>query len=122
MELFDKVVDRDETATKSGVPIVKYDDTAPPELFAPFIAYLASDEAAEVNGAVFMCGGGFIARYSNPAVAAVISDRDGLDDGEARDLRTVDTVQRLQEYQSGISSTAGPGTDLPGESVPGPGF
>ncbi len=77
MELFDKVVDRDETATKFGEPIVKYDDTAPPELFAPFIAYLASAAAADVNGSVFLCGGGFIARYANPSAVATMVDKDG---------------------------------------------
>jgi 3-oxoacyl-[acyl-carrier protein] reductase len=77
MELFDKAVDTDEWVMKSGTPFVGYDDTPLPETFAPFIAYLASDEAAHVTGSLFMCMGGFIARYSNPAVAASMSDKDG---------------------------------------------
>ncbi len=77
MELFDKVVDKDETSTKSGIPIVRYDDTPLPDMFAPFIAYLASDEAANVTGSVFITMGGFIARYNNPAVGAVMSDPEG---------------------------------------------
>ena len=35
MELFDKVVDEDEKSTKTGEPIVKYDETQPPELLRP---------------------------------------------------------------------------------------
>ncbi|MDR0839738.1 MAG: SDR family NAD(P)-dependent oxidoreductase [Oscillospiraceae bacterium] len=77
MELFDKVVDSDETSTKSGIPIVGYDDTAPPEPFAPFIAYLASDAAKDVTGSVFMTGGGFIGRFANPEIVATMTDPDG---------------------------------------------
>jgi len=77
MELFDKVVDSDETSTKSGQPIVGYDDTAPPEPFAPFIAYLASDAAKDVTGTVFMTGGGFIGRFSNPSIVATMVDPEG---------------------------------------------
>ena len=76
MELFDKVVDEDARATKSGDPLVAYDDTAPPEEFAPFIAYLATDAAKDVNGSVFFMGGGFIARYANPAHVASVFDTD----------------------------------------------
>ncbi|MCL2391181.1 MAG: SDR family NAD(P)-dependent oxidoreductase [Oscillospiraceae bacterium] len=72
MELFDKVVQKDETSTKSGVPILSYDGTEPPELFAAFIPYLASDNAKHINGAVFMTFGGRIMRYSNPAIVEVM--------------------------------------------------
>ncbi|NLM52188.1 MAG: SDR family oxidoreductase [Firmicutes bacterium] len=68
MELFDKVVAEDERATKDGKPFVPYDETPPPELFAPFIAYLASDEAAHITGAVFMTMGSFIGLYAHPVV------------------------------------------------------
>ena len=77
MELFDKVVDEDEKSTKTGEPIVKYDETQPPELFAPFVAYLASDEAANVTGSVFMTMGGFIGLYSNPAISTTMFDMEG---------------------------------------------
>lgn len=77
MELFDKTVDKDEMSTKTGVPIVSYDKSNPPELFAPFIVYLASDEAREINGTVFLTAGGLIARYSNPAIAASMKRQEG---------------------------------------------
>ncbi|MCL2409057.1 MAG: SDR family NAD(P)-dependent oxidoreductase [Oscillospiraceae bacterium] len=77
MELFDKVVEKDETSTKSGIPIVTYDGTEPPELFAPFITYLATDAAKDINGSVFMTFGGSIMRYSNPAVVAMMQNPEG---------------------------------------------
>ena len=76
-ELFDKVTNVDEHATKSGEPFAKYDETQPPETFAPFIAYLASDAAAHVTGSVFMTMGGFIGRWANPAFAATMFKPDG---------------------------------------------
>jgi len=72
MELFDKVVEKDETSTKSGEPLLSYDGTEPPDLFAAFIAYLASDEAKHINGSVFMTFGGRVMRYSNPEIVAVM--------------------------------------------------
>ena len=72
MELFDKVVDKDEMATKTGEPLVPYEGTRGPEAFAPFFAYLSTDEAKDVTGTVFFIGGRFIGRYSNPAVVAKV--------------------------------------------------
>lgn len=77
MELFDKVVDKDETSTKSGEPIVKYDETQPPDMFAPFFAYLASDAAKDITGSVFLTMGGFIGRYSNPAIVTNMFSPEG---------------------------------------------
>ena len=77
MELFDKVVDEDERATKTGEPFAPYDETPPPELFASFIAYLASDEAAQITGSVFMTMGNFIGLYSYPTITASMVNEDG---------------------------------------------
>jgi 3-oxoacyl-[acyl-carrier protein] reductase len=76
-ELFDKVTDVDAHATKSGEPFAKYDETQPPETFAPFLAYLASDAAAHVTGSVFMTMGGFIGRWANPTFEATMFKPDG---------------------------------------------
>ena len=76
-ELFDKVTNEDEHATKSGEPFVKYDESQPPEMFAAFIPYLASDKAANVTGSVFMTMGGFIGRWANPAFEATMFNADG---------------------------------------------
>ena len=62
---------------KSGKPFVSYEETQGPEPFAPFITYLASDEAANVTGSVFMTMGGFIGRWANPAFEATMFDADG---------------------------------------------
>ncbi len=77
MELFDKVVDNDEHSTKSGQPFMKYDDGQPPELFSSFIAYLASDEAKNVTGSVFMTMGGFIGKWANPAIETTMVNPEG---------------------------------------------
>ena len=77
MELFDRTVEKEDMSTKTGIPIVTYEGTKPPELFAPFIAYLASDEAKEVTGSVFFTAGGMIARYSNPEFVASMTDHEG---------------------------------------------
>jgi 3-oxoacyl-[acyl-carrier protein] reductase len=77
MELFDKVVDEDMHSTKTGEPAVKYDETAPPEPFAPFLAYLSSDEAKDVTGSVFMTMGGFIGKWGNPRIETVMMDQSG---------------------------------------------
>ena len=77
MELFDKAVEADEMSTKSGIPIVTYEGTKPPELFAPFIVYLATDEAKHVTGSVFLTIGGNIGLYSNPSIAASMSEPGG---------------------------------------------
>jgi 3-oxoacyl-[acyl-carrier protein] reductase len=77
MELFDKVTDEDAHATKTGEPFTSYEGTKPPELFGPFIAYLASDAASHVTGSVFMTMGGFIGRWANPAFEATMVEPEG---------------------------------------------
>jgi NAD(P)-dependent dehydrogenase (short-subunit alcohol dehydrogenase family) len=47
----------------SGVDITQLD----PQAVAPFVVYLASDEAAEINGCTFLVGGGQVSLYSEPA-------------------------------------------------------
>jgi len=76
-ELIDKTRDEDEWATKDGKPFASYDETQPPETFAPFIAYLASDEASHVTGSVFMTMGGFIGRWANPSFEATMFKPEG---------------------------------------------
>ncbi|NLA87990.1 MAG: SDR family oxidoreductase, partial [Clostridiales bacterium] len=76
-ELIDKTTDEDARATKDGKPFISYDETAGPEPFAPFIAYLASDEAKDVTGAVFMTMGGFIGRWGHPSFEATMVKPEG---------------------------------------------
>ncbi|NMA24693.1 MAG: SDR family oxidoreductase [Clostridiales bacterium] len=76
-ELIDKTTDPDERATKDGQPFTSYEGTQPAETFAAFIAYLASDEAKDITGSVFMTMGGFIGRWANPAIEASMFKPEG---------------------------------------------
>jgi 3-oxoacyl-[acyl-carrier protein] reductase len=49
-----------------------------PETVAPFIIYLCTDAAADINGQVFDVTGGSIAIYSEPAKKKTISKKEGL--------------------------------------------
>ena len=71
MEIFDKM-DKEETSTISGGPIISYDGTADPELFAGFIAWLCTEGASDVSGQVFMTMGKFIGRYAIPTIAGAM--------------------------------------------------
>lgn len=50
---------------------------AGPEALAPFIVYLATNEAANITGTVFAVGGGHIGRYSEPAEVATLDKKEG---------------------------------------------
>jgi len=49
-----------------------------PETVTPFIVYLCTDEAADINGQVFDVTGGNIAIYSEPVKKKVITKKEGL--------------------------------------------
>jgi len=49
-----------------------------PETVAPFIIYLCTDAAADINGQVFDVTGGNIAIYSEPAKKKAIDKKEGL--------------------------------------------
>ena len=49
-----------------------------PETVAPFIIYLCTDAAADINGQVFDVTGGSIAIYSEPVKKKAIDKKDGL--------------------------------------------
>jgi NAD(P)-dependent dehydrogenase (short-subunit alcohol dehydrogenase family) len=49
-----------------------------PETVTPFIVYLCTDEAAEINGQVFDVTGGNIAIYSEPVKKKTITKEEGL--------------------------------------------
>lgn len=56
------------------------DERATPDFVSPIVVYLASDQAAHVNGLVFRAGGGKIGLYSHPTEIASIH-RDWRKDG-----------------------------------------
>jgi len=49
-----------------------------PMTLTPFLMYLCTDEAAEINGQVFDVTGGNIAMYSEPVKMKSINKKDGL--------------------------------------------
>ena len=69
-----------------GTPILGWEkrtiadlETQPgPEALAPFIVYLATDEAAHISGTVFSVGGNKIVVYSEPVEKKVIEKEAGL--------------------------------------------
>ena len=84
MEIYDKM-EKKETSMISGEMTIKYEQTALPEAFSDFIAWLAGDSAKEITGEVFFVGGKLIARYAIPTLEGMI-----LADGESWDLEMVE--------------------------------
>jgi len=62
------------TGTAGGLEgsLVEMLEKATPEMVAPLVVYLATDEAADVNGCTFFVGGGVIGIYTDPEVKAQI--------------------------------------------------
>ncbi len=48
-------------------------ETSTPEMIAPLVVWLATDEAANINGRVFFVGGGTIGMYRKPEIITSIS-------------------------------------------------
>ncbi len=53
--------------------VPKYEDTPGPELFTPFLVWLASDAAAKVTGSVFTLAGNMIQWHNEPTVRSTIA-------------------------------------------------
>jgi hypothetical protein len=56
-----------------------------PEKVGPFVVYLASEEAAGLNGKIFYVSGGKIALYSEPERKKTIFNKEGI--GTVEELR-----------------------------------
>ena len=73
----------DEAVTESESPWMdrkfafSLEMTPSPDDVAPFINYLASDEAANINGRVFNVGGPMINLYSNPEISRTLVKHGG---------------------------------------------
>lgn len=77
------IVARMEKMADSGAPqndklIKLFESGAPPDHFAPFIAYLATDEAADITGTVFNVSGGGVAMYTIPQQINHINKENGI--------------------------------------------
>ena len=73
-----------------------------PEFVGPFIAYLATDEAADINGCVFQVSGGRVGLYSEPQLTRFIFKTEGK--------RTVDELVKEvpKSLTQGIANPAPP--------------
>jgi len=60
-----------------GRSFIDLESTPGPEYIAPFIVYLASNQAAHVNGSVFMLGGNMVGLYNDPAISKSIFKQSG---------------------------------------------
>ena len=75
--------------------------TNPPEQVAPLVAYLCTDDAANINGQIFDVGGGRISLLHHPTSFRTLYKED---------LWTVEDLQRLvpQQLMAGIDNPAPP--------------
>jgi hypothetical protein len=64
---------RAERAGEAGMKMLEQmEKSQPPEQIGPFVAWLCSDEAANVNGRNFLVRQGYIGLYSEPEIVAAI--------------------------------------------------
>ena len=68
------------------------------EPIAPFIVYLATDEAAYINGATFSCRGSSIGIYSEPDIVRTIEKKSGV--WNLDELIQAVPTELLKEYKS----------------------
>ena len=66
---YDKAVTEAESPWMDRTLAFSLDKTPSAEDLAPFIAYLASDESAKINGKVFLVAGSMVGLYSEPEIA-----------------------------------------------------
>ncbi len=78
----------------------------PPEQIAPMVAYLSSDDAANINGQIFAVSGGNISLLYHPTVYRTLFKED---------IWTVEDLQRLvpQQLMQGIENPAPPAGESP---------
>lgn len=78
-------------------PMPTYEETPGPELFVPFLVWLASDEAARVTGSVFTLAGNTIQWHNEPTVRSTLTKADGWTVDEVFDRMPMDF---LMGYES----------------------
>jgi NAD(P)-dependent dehydrogenase (short-subunit alcohol dehydrogenase family) len=104
--LFNLVV-RARVMAEAGTPIISKEQleqieaTPGPESVAPFVVYLASDNAAYISGTVFRLRGSNIGIYPEPEVEKTI-DKDGI--WEIAELTKLVPTTLLERYKSPVSN------------------
>jgi 3-oxoacyl-[acyl-carrier protein] reductase len=83
-----------ERAGEAGLKMLEQMEKQVPEQIGPFVAWLCSDEAANVNGRNFLVRAGFIGLYSEPEIVASV---------ESEQPWTVDNVSTsISKVTSGL--------------------
>jgi NAD(P)-dependent dehydrogenase (short-subunit alcohol dehydrogenase family) len=83
MTLSDDMKARFERMGEAGVKILAEMEKATPEQIGPLVAWLCTDEAANVNGRTFLVRAGYVGLYSEPEIVSYM---------ESAELWTVDNV------------------------------
>jgi 3-oxoacyl-[acyl-carrier protein] reductase len=86
MTLSDDMKQRYERAGEAGLKMLAEMEKQVPEEIGPFVAWLCTDEAANVNGRNFLVRAGYIGLYSEPEIVAAV---------ETEKPWTVDLVSQL---------------------------
>ena len=72
LEAYDKAVPEEESPWMDRTYVFPLELTPSADDLAPFITYLASDEAAEINGMIFLVAGSMIGLYSEPELSKTL--------------------------------------------------
>jgi 3-oxoacyl-[acyl-carrier protein] reductase len=72
LEAYDKAVTEAESPWMDRKYAFPLENTPSADDLAPFVAYLVSDEAAEINGMVFLVAGSSIGVYSEPEISRTL--------------------------------------------------
>jgi hypothetical protein len=90
LTLSDEMRQRFARAGEAGMKMLAELEKQVPEEIGPFVAWLCSDEAANINGRTFLVRAGYIGLYSEPEIIASV---------ETEKPWTVDLVSQLVRKQ-----------------------
>jgi 3-oxoacyl-[acyl-carrier protein] reductase len=86
----------EEGAPKDEERLKRFAEGMSPDYLAPFIAYLATDEAADITGTVFDLRGNKCSIYSNPVQLHSIDKKEGM--WTVDELKKIVPKQLLKDY------------------------
>jgi NAD(P)-dependent dehydrogenase (short-subunit alcohol dehydrogenase family) len=99
MTLSDEMKQRFARAGEAGMKMLAELEKQVPEEIGPFVAWLCTDEAANINGRTFLVRAGYIGLYSEPEViAAVETDKPWTVDLVSQLVRKPVTANLVNEW------------------------
>jgi hypothetical protein len=99
MTLSDDMRQRFARAGEEGMKMLAEMEKQVPEEIGPFVAWLCSDEASNINGRTFLVRAGYIGLYSEPEIiAAVETDKPWTVDLVSQLVRKPVTVNLVNEW------------------------